>query len=269
MLIGDLDEIVDGSKFIDFLAQPLFLSKTSKRDFNSNQPWCLSMSLHYYNWMCRAVGAAEVWQRSVLYRVEYLLHPLTAQALVAQASGQDAPLEDSSSWAHDSLPSSVRERDDKTSLVGERDDTLPSGCLPGFQYTETLVGWHASYFFNRSGIENKLRSFWHANEAAQLRLNPSTCLSATRSSVTTRMPPTVSQYSNTQPHLSLTPQHLPRSGGCSLQGEFVADQEKQEGQSLNPFARIQVRRSKRSSPPIGSPPPAFLDACLSANKQVH
>lgn len=165
MLIGDLDEIVDGSKFIDFLAQPLFLSKTSKRDFNSNQPWCLSMSLHYYNWMCRAVGAAEVWQRSVLYRVEYLLHPLTAQALVAQASGQDAPLEDSSSWAHDSLPSSVRERDDKTSLVGERDDTLPSGCLPGFQYTETLVGWHASYFFNRSGIENKLRSFWHANEA--------------------------------------------------------------------------------------------------------
>jgi hypothetical protein len=144
MLIGDLDEIVDGSKFVEHLAEPLFLSKTSGPNANKYQPWCLSMSLHYYNWMCRAVGAAEVWQRSVLYRVEYLLHPLTVQARVPQLTGQDAPLEASYSSANDSLP---------------------SGCLPGFQYTEKLVGWHASYFFNRSGIENKLRSFWHANEA--------------------------------------------------------------------------------------------------------
>lgn len=45
-------------------------------------------------------------------------------------------------------------------------DNLPVGCLLDFQYTTELTGWHASYFFNTSGIENKLRSFWHAHDPA-------------------------------------------------------------------------------------------------------
>ena len=135
------------------------------------QPLCLSMSLHYYNWKCRAVGAAEVWQRSVLYPITYLLHQsrlTTMQEVVAQKTAQRTI---------PSLQLTARESSDKmdvqhsltlSTLAGN--GTLPSGCLPEFQYTREVVGWHASYFFNKSGIENKLRSFWHAHEPATVNM---------------------------------------------------------------------------------------------------
>ena len=129
ILVSDLDEIVDSERFLDQVAMPLFESWAKGQNKNHREPWCLKMSLHYYNWMCRAVGPGAIWARTVLYLVEYLLYYMPKV------------------WKH-----------------------IPGVCRQTFQYSKEVVGWHASYFFDEKGIENKLRSFGHAHEDSTVQV---------------------------------------------------------------------------------------------------
>lgn len=146
MVQGDLDEIVDAPRFLPAVATPLL--NHFRPDSDRFMPVCLRMSIHYYNWKCRGVGAGEVWARSVLYPVRWMLHPTGTRTKAAVAHQGHIRTDGD----YEKLPSAGH--------------ALPVGCLPDFQYTKELVGWHASYFFDATGIENKLRSFWHAHDPA-------------------------------------------------------------------------------------------------------